>query len=65
MGARNRVGIVVLYQQLPACHASYAGGISSLESVSGLLKKFKNSGSGIESAGHIVHADILDFFLRS
>jgi hypothetical protein len=42
IGARNRVGIELL---VPACQATKAGGIDSLDSVPGLLKNFKNTAS--------------------
>jgi hypothetical protein len=41
MGARNRVGIGLSYQ------ATLAGGIDYLESIPGLLKSLKNSGSAL------------------
>ncbi len=42
MGARKRVVIGLSYHQ-----ATQPGGIGSLESILGLLLKFKNSGSGV------------------
>jgi hypothetical protein len=44
MGARNQIGIWVV---VPAREATQPGGIGSLESILGLLKKYKNSGSDL------------------